>query len=299
MYSIKSYGFGPQESDVIKKQVRLISSRTDLPWVYEGEGLDGNIVLAKQHVDVLPGAKLVIVGTVSPADAKACAAVLEYPIRIMKFLELLEKFAPKSALSTAQAVAKIIEDRNAPDLVLLCNQVLVCFKNGNSKVYIEKGGKKDIIEAVSKTSASAITPKNKIPVKDTFSWSSCISSKTLLWSLARREIGYAKSNWSTDKPYKLASWPQVNEWEPNPQIFKLATLYSRQSVTVSEAAKACQLEEDQVKSFLHACATCGISVKASEVHETALKGVRELQNKQSLNWLRKKINSYFGLVNGN
>ncbi|GAA6167760.1 hypothetical protein [Sessilibacter corallicola] len=295
MYSIKSYGFEPHEIDVIKKQVRLIATRTQHGWQYTGEGIDGDVVLAKQHTDLHPGSKLVLVGEHPDSSSEL---VLEYPIRIMKFMELLQQCEPSAKHSSATAVAELMKDKSAHETVLLCNQKLVRFKSDNGKVYLENGDEHDLIDAILKTPPSAITEKNEIPIKEKLVWSSCISLKKLLWNLARKEIGFARLHWSLDKGYKLISWPQISEWEPNPQIFKLATLYSKQSISIREAAKICRLDNEQVMTFLHACNVCGVSVKASDISSSTLGSVTELQNKQTLVWLRKKIQSYFGLSHG-
>lgn len=295
MHSIKSSGFETHEIDVIKKQVRLIASRTQNGWQYNGEGIDGDVVLAKHPVDLHPGSRLVLVGNHS--DHPSCLT-LEYPIRIMKFMELLQECEPSSKQSCASSVAELMKDKSSHETVLLCNQKLVRFKSDNGKVYLEKGNEQDLINAVLKTSPSAITDKNEIPIKEKLVWSCCVGLKKLLWNLARKEVGFARVHWSLDKDYKLISWPQISDWEPNPQIFKLATLYSKQYISIREAAKICRLEIEQVMTFLHACQVCGVSVRASDARSAAFGSVSELQSKQTLVWLRKKIQSYFGLSHG-
>ena len=297
MYSIKSYGFAQHEIEVLKKQVRLVSSRIQSKWYYQGEGLDANIVLAKKPVAVSSNSKLVLVGVQASEEA---LPVLEYPIRIMKFLELLESCQPLSQQqSIAVTIAGLMESSGTPDVILQYQGLSIKFSCSAGLIFSEHNSPTDLIAALRQISPEYLVKNQSSIDTSDITWRTSIGRKKLVWSLARSEVEFARSLWQIKTPYKLVSWPRTNEWEPDPKIFKLATLYARQYISIADAAKLCDLNQDQVLTFLHACQICGISVKAKEGEQTlSVNALSEPHSRDKLHWLKKRVRSYFGLSHG-
>ncbi len=290
MQSIKSIGFESLEREILAKQVRTISTRLHKEWNYVGEGKDADIVLVKKPVDLPAGSVQVMVG-------KDCtdhtAPFLESPVRMMQLASLLESFT-KSKESVIEAINKLFQQAKPGTFIINCKIGAVGFNTKEKKISTKQRSLSTLIKNLSATPTQQLLLENAKPEPDNFTWEFTAPYRTVIWHLAKFEGQSSTSNFNANASYKLSSWPRVTEWDPNPHNFKLATLFSRQYLSIAQAAKVCKVTEEDVKLFLHCSKSCGI--RLLQQASTATKSNKQrhvVKDEQSLGWLRRKIKTVF------
>jgi len=294
MQSIKSHGLDNLEREILTKQIRTISGRLNQHWEFQGEGKDADLVFAKTVVEVPASAILVLVSN-EPGNYNG--PTLEYPIRVMQLATLLQQFGSQTT-TASKRVIELINKKNVTNFVVPCNLGLVGFRPRDGKICTRQRSIDNLIKNLGSTPPEKLDIKfAKAEPKD-FTWEFTTSAKQVIWQLAKLEGQQVEPHFNDAASYKLSSWPRVTEWEPNPISFKLATLFSKQYLTVQQAAKVCKITESQVKVFLACCQACGVKILSAVSTQPKATPKRYVaKDKQSLGWLRSKIKTYFNYGN--
>ena len=119
--------------------------------------------------------------------------------------------------------------------------------------------------------------------------------KKIIWSLALLEpLGYSKLPHDMDNlEYHIDYWPELGSWTTSSQIIRLASLFTRDFFSISEASEFSQSTNGYVSSFLHACEVCELGLKSRKAgHNKENKENKNLQ----LTTLIKKIRIHVGFI---
>ena len=321
MQSIKSFKFNSLEMQLLAKQVKIINSRLNDDWEYLGEGVNADIVLSKNEIEVSVKSKLVLVQN-KRKDSNHPS--LDLPIRLMQLMNLLKNSSQafdhisespnnrstslnNSTLlsSNANTLYKLISETDSPILVLECLPELMVVDTKNNMIRHNFDSLPKLVQCLSETRLSEtdhtiFSQKKNTPLDANLSLAASTSTKKLLWQLAKTEKNYSEASKNDIYRYKLSTWPTVKEWDKSQAALKLALLFSRYFTSIEHASRFCSIEPVDVKIFLHCCESIGITVLQSKPEDSQPEPIQRkvmIENTESLGWLHKKIKGFLNYGN--
>lgn len=319
-YSILTVNLNEYEQGLIKEQLRILHGRTNAQWFFAGEGIDGDLVIAKKPIEVPDWTQLAVLNNDYYSTDEEHFLHVDWPLRIIGLLELLTRaehlltqknavLAHHSSDNTSQLPSELIVDICSH---LTKHQMLTMSFNGQMSVLYHSDIDNEIIIQLENSSSETTDELIKSPIESIHFnlhpypneteiqtvFSNTIPLPEFLWELALKEPIKDKAHWhSNDKKFHIERWPMLGVWYTEPTMFHMAAILGRGFEPLSKIAEASGTSVHQVASFIHACNTVSLGVEAHDITEVTIQK-NKTNRSESINkkGFLSKLRSKLGLV---
>ncbi|MDP2548163.1 hypothetical protein [Oceanobacter sp. 4_MG-2023] len=306
-YTVKTFGLSSYEQGIIHKQLQLLRCRTKKPWLYQGEGLDAHLVLARKPIDICPWGILAVMANEHVISDSYNYLHCDWPLRIIGLLDLLHNAEDKlhnrplgtstrqdwlnthashsgqenvlaDTLPSPTLISEQLDNRIQQlakhqyfELQIQQHQAIVARDDNNRTTIYSDSHSSGLLEALLEPQMPfTITQTQAAPDNASpLSGKHSYPVEQFLWELAWKEPIEDIGSWDNNTVFRIKQWPRLGQWYTEPAMFQLSALYGKKFASLKSGEQLSGLPSNQVAAFLRACTVARLGVVSKETSPAA------------------------------